>query len=191
MQTITHRYTGEQITFLHTTEETNGEFLYIEVALPPHGKGPPLHVHDKFEEAFEVVSGTLTITVDKEHKELSAGQKLLAPKGMKHTFNNKHEEPVVFRVKLTPGLYFEESARIHYGLMADGLTNDKGEPIKLAHTALILSMQNTLVAALPINVQRKVFKWVVQRAYKKGTYIGFEKYIGKPIEGIVETLYKY
>ena len=190
MRTITHRYTGEQITFLHTTEETNGEFLYIEVALPPFGKGPPLHVHDEFEEAFEVVSGTLTITVEKEDKELSAGQKLLAPKGVKHTFNNKHDVPVVFRVKLSPGLYFEESARIHYGLMAEGLTNDKGEPSKLTHTALILSMQNTLVAGLPVGLQRKLFGWIVKRAYKKGAYNNFEKYVGKPIGEIIETIYK-
>jgi quercetin dioxygenase-like cupin family protein len=190
MRTITHRYTGEQITFLHTMEETNGEFLFIEVALPPFGKGPPLHVHDAFEEEFEVVTGTLTITVEKEDKELTAGQKIVAPKGVKHTFNNQHDEPVVFRVKLTPGLYFEESARIHYGLMADGLTNDKGEPTKLAHTALILSMQNTLVVALPINVQRKVFRWIVKRSYKKGAYNSFENYIGKPINEVIETLYK-
>lgn len=190
MRTITHRYTGEKITFLHTTKETNGEYLYIEVALPPFGKGPPLHVHDEFEEEFEVVSGILTITVEKEDKELLAGQNLLAAKGMKHTFNNKHDEPVVFRVKLTPGLYFEESARIHYGLMAEGLTNDKGEPTKLAHTALILSMQNTLVTSLPINVQRKLFRWIVKRAYKRGAYNGFENYIGKPIGEVIETLYK-
>ena len=190
MRTITHRYTGEQITFLHTTEETNGEFLYIEVALPPLGKGPPLHVHDKFEEEFEVISGTLTITVEKEEKELTAGQKLLAPVRIKHTFTNKHDEPVVFRVKLTPGLFFEESARIHYGLMADGLTNDKGEPTKLAHTALILSMQNTLVAGLPIGMQRKLFGWIVKRAYKKGVYNNFDQYIGKPIGEIIETIYE-
>ena len=190
MRTITHRYTGEQITFLQTTEETNGAFLYIEVALPPLGKGPPLHVHDEFEEEFEVVSGTLTITVEKEEKELTAGQQLLAPKGVKHTFNNKYEEPVVFRVKLTPGLYFEESVRIHYGLMADGLTNDKGEPTKLAHTALVLSMQNTLVAALPVGLQRKLFGWLVKRAYKKGIYNNFDKYIGKPIGEIIQTIYK-
>ena len=190
MRTITHRYTGEQITFIHTTVETHGEFLLIKVALPPLGKGPPLHVHDEFEEEFEVISGILTITVEKEEKELTVGQQLLAPKGVKHTFNNKYEEPVVFRVKLTPGLYFEESARIHYGLMADGLTNDKGQPIKITHTALILSMQNTLVAGLPVRLQRKIFGWIVKRAYKKGAYNSLDKYIGKPIGDIIKTIYK-
>lgn|SRR4051812_13585503 len=101
MLTIAHRYTGKQITFIHTMKETCGEFLYIEVALPPLGKGPPLHVHGEFEEEFEVISGTLTITVEKEDEELTSGRQLFAPKGIKHTFNNKYEEPVVFRVKLT------------------------------------------------------------------------------------------
>ena len=97
---------------------------------------------------------------------------------------------MVFRVKLTPGLFFEESARIHYGLMKDGLTNDKGQPTKLTHTALILSMQNTLVAGLPIGLQRKLFGWIVKRAYKKGVYNNLDRYIDKPIEEIIETIYK-
>ena len=109
---------------------------------------------------------------------------------MKHTFYNAHEEPVVFRVKLTPGVFFEQSARIHYGLMEDGLTNEKGDPKKLAHTALILLMQNTLVVGLPIKLQRGLFKWIVKKAYRKGEYEGFEKYAGIAVETIMERLYK-
>lgn len=185
MRTITHRYTGEQITFLKTIKETDGEFLYIEVALPPFGKGPPLHLHDKFEEEFEVVSGKLTLTLEKEKRILNVGDKTTATKNLKHTFNNMHDEPVVFRVKLTPGKLFEESARIHYGLMDDGKTDGKGNPQKLAHTALILSMQNTLVAGIPIGIQRKLFKWMINRNLKKGTYNDLEKYIEKPLSELL------
>lgn len=182
MRTIKHRYTGEQITFLETTEETNGKYLYIEVALPPFGKGPPLHLHDEFEEHFEVISGQLTLILNKEERVLQAGEKVTAPKNFKHTFKNVHGLPVVFRVKLAPGILFEESARIHYGLMEDGLTKETGDPIKLSHTALILSMQNTLVAGIPVGLQRKLFGWIVKRAMKKGEYKPLEKYIGKPVE---------
>ena len=65
-RTVKHQITGEQITFLETAEETLGKYLYIEVALPPQGDGPPLHSHDEFEEEFEVVSGQLTVTLGKE-----------------------------------------------------------------------------------------------------------------------------
>lgn len=186
MNIIKHRYTGEQITFLKTTKETNGKFLYIEVALPPLGKGPPLHLHDQFEEEFEVISGQLTLIINKEERILKPGEKAIAAIRTKHTFKNQHDEPVVFRVMLTPGVLFEESARIHYGLMDEGLTNDKGDPTKLAHTALILSMQNTLVAGLPVVLQRKMFQYIVRRGIKKGTYNDFEKYIGRPIKEVLE-----
>ncbi len=45
-RTVSNQVTGEKITFLETAKDTNGVYLFIEVALPPHGKGPPLHIHD-------------------------------------------------------------------------------------------------------------------------------------------------
>ena len=65
-RTVKHQITGEQITFLETAEETQGKYLYIEVALPPQGDGPPLHSHDEFEEEFEVIFGQLTVTLGKD-----------------------------------------------------------------------------------------------------------------------------
>ena len=56
-RSVKHQITGEQITFLETAEETKGKYLYIEVALPPQGDGPPLHSHDECEEEFELISG--------------------------------------------------------------------------------------------------------------------------------------
>lgn len=60
--TVKHRYTGEQITFVERTKD----YTIIEVSLPPNGDGPPLHKHDCYEERFEVVSGQLTVTIDKK-----------------------------------------------------------------------------------------------------------------------------
>ncbi|WP_228547532.1 cupin domain-containing protein [Filobacillus milosensis] len=56
-ETITHKFTGERITFLETSADTDGAYEYIEVFLPPGGEGPPLHYHMKFEEEFEVRRG--------------------------------------------------------------------------------------------------------------------------------------
>ena len=43
--TVKHRYTGEQITFVERTKD----YTIIEVSLPPNGDGPPLHKHDRYE----------------------------------------------------------------------------------------------------------------------------------------------
>jgi mannose-6-phosphate isomerase-like protein (cupin superfamily) len=175
-QTITNRVTGEQITFIETAKDTMGEYLLIEVALPPYGKGPPLHIHDRFEEEFEVISGRLTVTLGKTKHILEAGERRIAPLKTPHTFTNNHNEPVVFRVRLTPPSQFEQSVRIHYGLMKDGLTDAKGNPKLLAHTALVLSLQNTLIVGIPHWIQRTIFGLIVKRAHKRGLYEKLEKY---------------
>lgn len=180
-QTVTNQVTGEQITFLETAKDTNGEYLFIEVALPPYGKGPPLHIHDRFEEEFEVISGKLTVTLGKTKDILEAGDRRTALLKTPHTFTNNHDEPVVFRVRLTPPSQFEQSVRIHYGLMDDGLTDTKGNPKLLAHTALVLSLQNTLIVGIPLWIQRSIFGLIVKRARKRGGYAELEKYTGEPV----------
>jgi quercetin dioxygenase-like cupin family protein len=180
-QMVTNPVTGEQITFIETAKETNGQYLLIEVALPPHGKGPPLHIHDRFEEEFEVISGKLTVTLGRKNHILKAGERCIAPLKTPHTFANHDNEPVVFHVRLTPPSQFEQSVRIHYGLMDDGLTDTKGNPKLLAHTALVLSLQNTLIVGIPLWIQRSIFGLIVKRARKKGIYAKLEKYTGESV----------
>lgn len=180
-QTVTNRVTGEQITFLEKAEDTNDEYLLIEVALPPFGKGPPLHIHDRFEEEFEVIAGKLTVTLGKTKRVLEAGGRCTAPLRTPHTFANEHDGPVVFRVRLTPPTGFEQSVRIHYGLMDDGLTDEKGNPTSFAHTALILTLQNTLIVGIPRWIQRQLFGFIVKRARKKGAYVALHKYTGAEV----------
>ncbi len=180
-QTVTNKVTGEQITFLGTAKDTNEEYLFIEVALPSFGIGPPLHIHDQFEEEFEVISGRLTITLGQTKHVLKVGGRRIAPPGTPHTFTNEHEEPVRFRVRLTPPGQFEQSVRIHYGLMDDGLTDEKGNPKSLAHTAVVLTLQNTLIVGIPLWIQRSLFRFIVKRARKKGVYAALEKYTGSEL----------
>lgn len=185
-QTVVHSVTKETVTFLETAAQTQGKHLLLQVQLPPKGEGPPLHTHDEFVESFECVSGKLTLIYGDQKliKTLLPGDTFSVPINEKHTFANHHDEPLIFKVKLTPPSHFEESMRIHYGLMDDGLCNKKGQPKSLAHTALILTLQNTRIAGIPIALQRWLFNLIVKRALKKGTYKPLEKYIGKSIESL-------
>ena len=185
-QTVVHRDTGETVTFLESATDTKGTHLLIEVKLPPQGDGPPLHTHDVFTESFECVSGQLTLKyqTNKNEIQLEAGGTFTAPIGVPHTFLNRSSDDVVFRVKLTPPRHFEESMRIHYGLMDDGLTDKKGNPKSLAHTALILTLQNTRIVGIPTKLQRFVFDRIVRRNVSKGKYQSLEKYTGRTIESM-------
>lgn len=172
MNTVTHRYTGEQMTFVEKTDD----YTIIEVTLPPLGKGPPLHKHDQYEEHFEVLSGQLTVTLGRKKHVLNAGDQQIVRLKQAHTFTNAHPHPVTFRVTLTPKCDFETAVRIHYGLMDDGLTDDKGNPKNLSHLAVILSYQNTWMAGIPIAWQRALSKRLIQKAAKKGELDVLKKY---------------
>ena len=65
--------------------------------------------------------------------------------------------------------------------MKDGLTDAKGNPKLLAHTALVLSLQDTLIVGIPLWIQRIIFCLIINRASKKGTYVKLVKYIGSPV----------
>ncbi|MEK5276650.1 MULTISPECIES: hypothetical protein [Paenibacillus] len=63
--------------------------------------------------------------------------------------------------------------------MDDGLTDEKGNPKSLAHTAFVLTLQNTLVVGIPFWIQRSLFKFIIKRARKKGVYEVLKKYTGE------------
>jgi quercetin dioxygenase-like cupin family protein len=53
---------GDQVTFLITGAETGGAFFMAEVLVRPGG-GPPPHLHQREEESFHLLGGTLSIQV--------------------------------------------------------------------------------------------------------------------------------
>lgn len=175
-RTVVHKYTGESITFVEISSETNGKYLLIEVTLPPLGDGPPLHCHDQFVEQFTVLEGELTVKIEKQEKVLHAGETLTVTAKVAHTFRNISNSPVTFNVKLTPPSQFEQSVRIHYGLMDDGLTKEDGVPKSIFHSALILTLQNTLIAGKSLWLQRVLFGLIIKIGRLTGAYKGLRKY---------------
>ncbi|TPE53893.1 cupin domain-containing protein [Amaricoccus solimangrovi] len=52
----------------------------------PYGEGPPLHIHRDEEEFFYLVEGRMWFRVGGEDRVIEAGQCLLGPKGVAHTY---------------------------------------------------------------------------------------------------------
>ena len=102
---------GDQITFLITGEETGGAFFMAEVSVPPGG-GPRPHIHQREEESFYLLQGTLTIQVGGKTVNASAGDFVHLPRGIAHSFQNTGNVEAKFLLVVTPaGLekFFEES----------------------------------------------------------------------------------
>jgi mannose-6-phosphate isomerase-like protein (cupin superfamily) len=134
---VVNPVTGERLTFLKTSRQTDGEYCLIEATVRPNGFVAAKHVHPYQSERFEVVSGTLTMTVGRKKIELGPGESYTVEPGKAHKFANKSETDVRFTCEVRPALSFEELIETMYGLAADGKTNKKGmpNPLRLAVVA--------------------------------------------------------
>jgi mannose-6-phosphate isomerase-like protein (cupin superfamily) len=132
--TIENPITGEQITFIATSGDTDGEAVVIETVVQPDGFVAAAHVHPKQEERFEIVSGTLGLKVGGEEIVAGPGETLTVPAGTPHRFWNAGDDEVRFRCEVRPALQFERLLETMFALAADGKTNGKGmpNPLRLA-----------------------------------------------------------
>ena len=68
--------------------DTAGLLSVFEDTLAPWQAGPPLHLHTDADEAFYVLEGTLTVKLDVEQREVTAGSFVWIPRGTPHAFAN-------------------------------------------------------------------------------------------------------
>jgi quercetin dioxygenase-like cupin family protein len=132
--TIQNPVTGERITFLATSKDTDGEAVVIETVVEPDGFVAAAHVHPSQTERFAVAEGTLGLKVDGKEMTLEAGDVAIVEQGQAHKFWNAGDEPVKFVCEIRPALQFESLLETMFSLAADGKTNKKGmpNPLRLA-----------------------------------------------------------
>ena len=126
--TLSNPVTKEQMTFLKTAAETNGEYVLIELRAAAGGAVAAAHVHPAQTETFEVLSGKLGAKRGREQVELGAGDVLVVPPTVTHKWWNAGEDCLVFRCEIRPALQFEQLIETMFSLAADGKTNKKGMP---------------------------------------------------------------
>jgi quercetin dioxygenase-like cupin family protein len=135
--TIQNPATGERITFLATSADTDGEAVVIEVVVQPHGAVAAAHVHPSQSERFAVASGTLGIKAGGKKQTLGAGDVATVESGTAHKFWNAGEDEVRFVCEIRPALQFESLLETMFALAADGKTNRKGMPMNPLRLAVI------------------------------------------------------
>ena len=100
------------------SEDSAGEVAIVEIVVPPHWGGPPLHRHD-FDEAFYVLDGELTFQLDDELWSATRGGFAFARGGRAHTLANLGDEPARYLLVITPGgfeRYFDRVAAENAGV---------------------------------------------------------------------------
>jgi len=118
----------DQVTFLKTHTDTNGECTLVEVELAVGG-GVGLHYHKTYSESFECLEGQVEVQLGKTIHKLLPGQSATAEPNINHLFRNRSGKSCKFRVELKPASRgFEQSLQIGYGLASDGLCKPNGFP---------------------------------------------------------------
>jgi quercetin dioxygenase-like cupin family protein len=104
---------GDQVRFILTGEQTGGAFFLAKVLVPPGG-GPPPHIHQREDETFYLLQGSLTVRVGDQTVHASQGDCSHLPRGIVHSFRNTGKEHARMLVTATPAgieKYFEEAKR--------------------------------------------------------------------------------
>lgn len=147
-----------QVTFLETAADTNGERLVMEHRIEPGNAPPPEHMHRHQEETFEVVAGQMWVRVRGEERTLTAGERVVVPKGTPHSFKNTGAEALQIRVTLEPALNSETFFETVVGLEQRGLLPGARITFRqLLQMALLITHYDMPLVGPPLWLQRPVF----------------------------------
>jgi len=69
----------------------------------PYGESPPLHVHHAEDELFHVLEGELRVRIGESDVRVRAGETVLAPQGVPHTYRVESPEGATTLVMTTKG----------------------------------------------------------------------------------------
>jgi quercetin dioxygenase-like cupin family protein len=105
----------------------DGEVLLVEVWAEP-GSSVPEHFHPRLEERWEVVEGEVTFRVAGDARRAGPGDRLAAPPGVPHSFENTGSEPAYLRVEVEPPLMLQEFLEEAAELNRTGGFTDRGIP---------------------------------------------------------------
>ena len=106
----THSRGYSSILFKVLPRETSGGLFVLEHMNLVNG-GPPLHMHPHQEEYFYVISGEMRFAVADQRVVLKAGDSVLGPRGIPHTFAAVEGKPSHMLISFTPAGKMEEFLR--------------------------------------------------------------------------------
>ena len=88
----------EQLWFLNTLHtvrvrhDEGEDGISVMETLASHGDSPPLHVHQTEDEIFHVLEGQLRVRAGDTEVRIGAGETILGPKGVPHTYRVESRE---------------------------------------------------------------------------------------------------
>lgn len=125
---VSQPITGEWILGLVTSSDTNGEYERGVGIFPSGNSGPPEHIHPTYDEHFEVVTGSFVFKIDGQERTISAGEKLVVPKGTAHTFRCIGDDYGAVIVETRPAARTGEVIFTLFAMAHEGKLTPSGQP---------------------------------------------------------------
>jgi quercetin dioxygenase-like cupin family protein len=103
---------GQLMSTLAEGDDTGGQLTVFEILFPPNS-GPPLHVHEREDEAFYVLEGGMSVRMGDEEFEAPVGSFTFQPRGIPHTFRSSSDGARVLLLVVPSGFegYFRTLSR--------------------------------------------------------------------------------
>jgi quercetin dioxygenase-like cupin family protein len=120
--------TGEWVFGTVLSSETGGEFERGIGIFSPGNAGPPEHFHPTYDEHFDILVGDFVFKIDGKEQRSSAGEQLVIPKGIPHTFRCVGETHGVAIVETRPAARIGMVIATLFGLAHEGALTPQGQP---------------------------------------------------------------
>jgi quercetin dioxygenase-like cupin family protein len=175
---IRNSKTGQEIRFIKTGKETNGELLEMEASFAPHSMEPAAHYHPRQAEDFTVLEGSLMVRLNGKVTIVKAGDTLHIPANAVHAMWNSSGQKTLVNWKVKPALNTDHLLEMGVGLANDTNTTEKGMPGVLQMALLARRFSNVYrLAGTPYVAQQILFGVLAPIAWVAGYKSEYKKYI--------------
>jgi mannose-6-phosphate isomerase-like protein (cupin superfamily) len=141
--------TGQEMTFLLTRKDTDGEFLKIECYSPVSGLKEPVHLHPLQTNRFTITSGELTFWINGVKTIAKPGDTITIPRKTPHHFWNSGNQGAHYIQEFFPAGNIEDLFSTFFALARDKKLNKAGIPNLFRTSVIMLSHQNDIRLVKP------------------------------------------
>jgi mannose-6-phosphate isomerase-like protein (cupin superfamily) len=166
---LENRHTGERLS-LRRVRRGDEVWLELNGSVPPHGEGPPMHVHVMEDEELKIESGTLSAVLNGRQLTLDPGETTLIRRGAAHRWWNAGNERLEFGGYARPVVDLDRFLQATFEIMNAG---PEGRPplFYIAHVAL-RHRRTQAVLIMPPLIQAVLFRVIVAVGTVLGRYRG-------------------
>jgi quercetin dioxygenase-like cupin family protein len=182
--------TGEHGYIRIGTDETDGQYMMVDLRVNPGGAVLGEHVHKTLDERFTVLHGMISYKLAGREGSAGAGEVLDLPKGIAHDWWNGGEDEARVIVEIKPAARFEQMVGTLFGLARDGKTNSKGMPNMLQLALISQEFEDTVqFTNPPVAIQKALFAILAPIGRFLGYQAIYPQYLEFPAEKVeVEPL---